>query len=149
MSKGFSKNRFVDSPEMAYDPRSAYYKRINNRPKINFIYVILNLVMTLGFSSFIATLFYIRYEEKNVAHLVLILLVVLQILLRFKGFIISFVEIYQRFAPESLRNECRFEPSCSNYMIKAVNKYGVVKGFAKGVCRCFRCNPMNGGFDEP
>jgi uncharacterized protein len=45
---------------------------------------------------------------------------------------------------------CRFEPSCSEYMILAVQKYGPVRGAAKGVCRICRCNPFHrGGYDPP
>jgi len=43
---------------------------------------------------------------------------------------------------------CRFQPSCSNYAIQAVEKYGVIKGGFKAVWRVLRCNPFNsGGFD--
>lgn len=45
---------------------------------------------------------------------------------------------------------CRFEPSCSNYFIQAVRKYGPIKGTAKGVWRLLRCNPFcEGGHDPP
>jgi putative membrane protein insertion efficiency factor len=45
---------------------------------------------------------------------------------------------------------CRFEPSCSEYMIQAVRKYGPVRGAAKGVWRVCRCHPFNpGGYDPP
>jgi putative membrane protein insertion efficiency factor len=45
---------------------------------------------------------------------------------------------------------CRFEPSCSQYFIAAVQKYGPVRGAWKGVCRVCRCNPWTqGGFDPP
>jgi len=40
---------------------------------------------------------------------------------------------------------CRFYPSCSEYCIKSIEKYGVVKGLLKGVGRILRCNPFNGG----
>lgn len=44
--------------------------------------------------------------------------------------------------------ECRFTPTCSEYMYQAVEKYGVVKGIALGIKRILRCNPTNiGGYD--
>ncbi|RLC32976.1 membrane protein insertion efficiency factor YidD [Candidatus Shapirobacteria bacterium] len=47
-------------------------------------------------------------------------------------------------------NCCRFEPSCSNYMIQAIKKYGPMKGVFKGICRLFRCHPFcKGGYDPP
>ncbi|MDO4558864.1 MAG: membrane protein insertion efficiency factor YidD [Planctomycetia bacterium] len=45
---------------------------------------------------------------------------------------------------------CRFEPTCSQYFIDAVKKYGVVIGSLKGVWRILRCNPWcQGGYDPP
>lgn len=45
---------------------------------------------------------------------------------------------------------CRFYPSCSEYTHQAINKYGLIKGGAKGVWRIMRCNPWNkGGIDKP
>ena len=69
--------------------------------------------------------------------------------LTLKKAVICAVKIYQRFAPDSLRNKCRFEPSCSEYMILAVEKYGVIKGVIKGIDRLKRCNVDGGGFDYP
>ena len=43
---------------------------------------------------------------------------------------------------------CRFSPSCSEYMYLAVEKYGVVKGLWLGIKRVFKCNPWSkGGVD--
>jgi putative membrane protein insertion efficiency factor len=67
-----------------------------------------------------------------------------------KKAIISFVLLYQKIAPEFIRGACRFEPSCSNYMIMAIEKYGSAKGILKGIVRICRCNPFfKGGIDYP
>jgi putative membrane protein insertion efficiency factor len=43
---------------------------------------------------------------------------------------------------------CRFQPSCSDYAILAIEKYGLVKGGLKTIWRIMRCNPFNpGGWD--
>lgn len=43
---------------------------------------------------------------------------------------------------------CRFQPSCSEYAINAVEKYGLFKGGAKALWRLLRCHPWNkGGYD--
>jgi uncharacterized protein len=43
---------------------------------------------------------------------------------------------------------CRFEPSCSSYMIEALAVHGVIKGFAMGVWRILKCHPFHpGGYD--
>jgi len=65
------------------------------------------------------------------------------------GIIISFILLYQKIAPMSVRSACRFEPSCSNYMIIAIRKYGVIKGIDLGIQRLKRCHVPNGGYDYP
>ncbi|MDP4007732.1 MAG: membrane protein insertion efficiency factor YidD [Candidatus Peregrinibacteria bacterium] len=45
---------------------------------------------------------------------------------------------------------CKFTPSCSTYMIGAIEKHGAIKGIFKGIWRVLRCNPFNkGGCDLP
>jgi hypothetical protein len=39
---------------------------------------------------------------------------------------------------------CKFYPTCSDYAIEALNKYGTVVGLKKTVTRLRRCNPYNG-----
>jgi putative membrane protein insertion efficiency factor len=57
---------------------------------------------------------------------------------------------YQIFLGPLLGKHCRFHPSCSNYFIQAVHKYGAVVGAWKGICRIGRCHPWNpGGYDPP
>lgn len=64
--------------------------------------------------------------------------------------LIGCVRLYQFFLSPIVGNQCRFRPTCSNYFIGAVQKYGVIRGSAKGIWRICRCNPFNrGGFDPP
>ncbi len=43
---------------------------------------------------------------------------------------------------------CRFLPTCSSYMIEALEKYGPVKGLILGIRRILRCHPWHpGGYD--
>jgi putative membrane protein insertion efficiency factor len=64
--------------------------------------------------------------------------------------VIGIVRLYQILISPLLGPICRFSPSCSNYFIQAVKKYGVVRGSLKGVWRICRCNPWNpGGVDPP
>lgn len=45
---------------------------------------------------------------------------------------------------------CRFEPSCSRYMIGALRKYGPIHGTRKGLARLLHCHPWHpGGYDPP
>lgn len=66
-----------------------------------------------------------------------------------KPFLILNVLLYQKYAPERIRRSCCFEPTCSNYMLQAIEKYGFLRGFIKGIGRLFRCHYPNGGIDLP
>jgi putative membrane protein insertion efficiency factor len=64
--------------------------------------------------------------------------------------LILFVRGYQVTLSPLLGNRCRFHPSCSQYFIEAVRKYGAIRGAAKGLWRLARCHPFNpGGYDPP
>ncbi len=64
--------------------------------------------------------------------------------------VILIVRGYQKFISPLLGNTCRFHPSCSQYLIQAVQKYGLVVGGWRGICRIGRCHPWNpGGYDPP
>ena len=71
------------------------------------------------------------------------------IVLNLKRIIIFSVLLYQKFAPDHVRLLCRYTPSCSTYMIMAINKYGVLRGVPKGIKRLLRCRHPNGGIDFP
>ena len=64
-------------------------------------------------------------------------------------FFIAIVRLYRLFAPQRLRNRCRYTPTCSVYMIVSLRKYGTIVGLYKGVKRILRCHPPYGGVDEP
>lgn len=66
-----------------------------------------------------------------------------------KRAIIWLVHLYQNKASDRTRLKCVFEPSCSEYMILSVEKYGVLRGVYRGIRRLLRCHPPNGGRDEP
>jgi uncharacterized protein len=64
--------------------------------------------------------------------------------------LIAVVQVYQRLLSPLLGNRCRFEPSCSAYFIRAVEKYGAMRGSLRGIWRICRCHPFHpGGFDPP
>jgi putative membrane protein insertion efficiency factor len=64
--------------------------------------------------------------------------------------VISLIRVYQLTLSPLLGNVCRFEPSCSRYMVEALKKYGLLLGLAKGLRRLSKCHPWNpGGYDPP
>ena len=64
--------------------------------------------------------------------------------------IIALVRVYQFTLSPIFGRQCRFRPTCSHYMIEAVEKYGALRGGLKGLWRILRCNPFTrGGYDPP
>lgn len=64
--------------------------------------------------------------------------------------LIAVIRLYQLTVSPLLGPACRFEPSCSRYMVQSIKKYGVVRGVIKGLRRFSRCHPWNpGGYDPP
>ena len=52
-------------------------------------------------------------------------------------------KIYQFTIGNILPPACIYSPSCSQYMIDAVNKYGAMRGILKGIKRIGRCHPWS------
>ncbi|MGA7719894.1 MAG: membrane protein insertion efficiency factor YidD [Ignavibacteriaceae bacterium] len=61
---------------------------------------------------------------------------------------VFFIKCYQKLLSPLFPPSCRFYPTCSEYAVQSIKKYGIVKGGIKAVWRVLRCNPFNkGGFD--
>lgn len=58
-----------------------------------------------------------------------------------KNLIIKMIKIYQ-ITPIGTHNKCRFLPTCSNYMIFAIEEHGLCKGVYLGFKRILRCHPF-------
>lgn len=56
--------------------------------------------------------------------------------------LIFLVRGYQRFISPLTQPSCRYYPSCSSYMIKAIQVHGALKGFLMGTSRILRCHPF-------
>ncbi|MES2345689.1 MAG: membrane protein insertion efficiency factor YidD [Chlamydiota bacterium] len=67
-----------------------------------------------------------------------------------KRFILLLLRIYQLIVSPLFGNCCRFYPSCSQYSIEVIQKYGVIKGSLRTLKRLIKCNPWHpGGPDLP
>jgi putative membrane protein insertion efficiency factor len=65
-----------------------------------------------------------------------------------KQVVITLIRGYQRFISPGLGSNCRFHPTCSQYTLEAVERYGAAKGLWLGVKRISRCHPFHpGGYD--
>ncbi len=63
-------------------------------------------------------------------------------------FLIKLVRMYQVFISPIFGRNCRFYPSCSNYLIEAVEKFGIKRGILLFLKRIKKCHPLNcGGYD--
>lgn len=62
--------------------------------------------------------------------------------------LIHLILFYRATAGQFLGGQCRFTPSCSQYAIDAIAKYGPVRGSLKALRRILRCHPWGGrGYD--
>jgi hypothetical protein len=60
------------------------------------------------------------------------------------------IRIYQIFISPMLgANKCRFQPTCSKYMIEAIEEWGIFKGIWLGLKRIGRCHPWGGFGPDP
>lgn len=65
-----------------------------------------------------------------------------------RRFLVILIRGYQRFVSPALPASCRFHPSCSQYALEAVTRYGAFRGGWLAVRRLARCHPFHpGGFD--
>lgn len=62
---------------------------------------------------------------------------------------IKLIRLYQKYiSPLKKYGCCKFNPTCSQYAIEALSKYGAIKGGALSIWRILRCNPWSkGGYD--
>jgi len=64
--------------------------------------------------------------------------------------LVGLCRTYQLLLSPLLGRHCRFEPTCSQYFIEAVRKYGALRGAWRGLLRILRCHPWHpGGYDPP
>ena len=62
--------------------------------------------------------------------------------------VVMLVRVYQAALSPLIGRQCRFQPTCSDYFIQAVEKRGAIRGAAMGLWRILRCHPWSkGGFD--
>ena len=62
--------------------------------------------------------------------------------------LLELVTFYSSMISPLLGDNCRFEPTCSAYMVESIKKRGVLIGLLKGFYRILRCSPLSkGGYD--
>lgn len=65
-----------------------------------------------------------------------------------KYLVLGLIRLYQRYVSSWTRPSCRYVPTCSQYAVEAVSKYGALKGSWLAIKRISRCHPFHeGGYD--
>ena len=65
----------------------------------------------------------------------------------FSRFSLWLIRVYQSI-PGPWHNQCRYYPTCSNYAIESISRYGFFKGWFLAIKRILRCNPFGSyGYD--
>ena len=65
-----------------------------------------------------------------------------------RGLLVALLRFYKAAVSPMLPPACRFVPTCSEYAMEAVQKYGAIRGGWMGVRRLLKCHPFHpGGFD--
>jgi|UniRef100_A0A7C5KBM8 putative membrane protein insertion efficiency factor len=63
-------------------------------------------------------------------------------------FLIFIIRVYQKFISPLKGRSCIFYPTCSEYAIIAISRFGIFKGSFLAIKRILRCHPLNqGGYD--
>ncbi|MCE5285259.1 MAG: membrane protein insertion efficiency factor YidD [Pelosinus sp.] len=66
-----------------------------------------------------------------------------------KKILIFIITLYRVYISPLKPPTCRFVPTCSEYAIMAIEKYGVLRGMVKAIWRILRCNPFCRGGHDP
>lgn len=66
-----------------------------------------------------------------------------------KKILINLVRFYQKYLSRPFANACIYDPSCSQYSIDAIEKYGALKGIKLTILRLIRCRPPYQGGNDP
>ncbi|TGE34027.1 membrane protein insertion efficiency factor YidD [Desulfosporosinus sp. Sb-LF] len=63
--------------------------------------------------------------------------------------LIFMIRVYQKIISPLKGQSCRFYPTCSEYSIQALQKYGFILGSWKSIKRILKCHPLNPGGHDP
>lgn len=66
-----------------------------------------------------------------------------------KSILIAMIRFYQRSISPLTPPACRFTPTCSQYTLEAIQRYGALRGTWLGIKRICRCHPWGGSGYDP
>ncbi len=129
------------------------------RPKIDYPRTLFAVFLFLSGTLFLSMvvscleLFFAKKQAEDIAVLKTIfqlwpLLTLIFGMVMSRVWLIWLIRVYQHYAKPETRLRCCYTPSCSEYAILAIRKYGTIIGCTKAYKRLLRCNPP-GGIDYP
>jgi putative membrane protein insertion efficiency factor len=62
---------------------------------------------------------------------------------------VRFLRVYRAVVSPWLHPVCRFFPTCSEYAVEALERYGFVRGTVRAIGRLCRCHPLSPGGIDP
>lgn len=146
----------VTIPDTEKEVQDYVWRRILYRPETNIRRAVVYILIYIGIMVFISaiSIFLITNMVQRLSKWIIPICVLsyffLSLVICAKKALIGLVHLYQHYAPENVRRRCIFKPTCSEYMILAIEKYGVVRGLCKGLYRLFvRCNGFYYSIDYP
>ncbi len=66
-----------------------------------------------------------------------------------RNLLVACIRLYQMLLSPLLGSNCRYSPTCSEYALIAIRKYGALRGTAIAVGRIMRCHPFHAGGYDP
>ena len=66
-----------------------------------------------------------------------------------KKILIFLIKLYRKYISPLKRTKCPYIPTCSQYGLEAIEKYGAIKGGLLAAFRILRCNPFSSGGYDP
>ena len=127
------------------------------RPELTYSKALKHVLFTIGLIFLFSLVLYIalnyfsvfaylpieieRLQKENTVFFFLLLFIsvgIIVFVLLLKKILIGIVKLYQHYASEDVRRRCLFKPTCSEYTIIALQKYGVILGLYKAYIRIFK-----------
>jgi uncharacterized protein len=69
--------------------------------------------------------------------------------MRLRSIVVAPIRAYQRLFSPAFGERCKYYPSCSEYAVQAVQRFGILRGLVLATWRLLRCNPWSdGGVDQ-
>ena len=119
------------------------------RPEINTKAMMIKFFAWIFGIMVIGAAFYFIPFTRSISIYLAGIVLLISIVINLKRMVVSSVLLYQKYAPDEIRDACVFEPTCSNYMLMAIEKYGLIIGVIKGIKRLLKCHYPNSGVDYP